>query len=175
MTSSAASLAGERDRLGAELLGEAQVLRDRARDPLRPSRSVAGVSTYTANQSRAEARRHAPRRADERRGGRARARRRRGCARRRPRRFDPVLASRYSCICGVDALGGLSQGELAQRDEVALLEEALDARARPAPGRRPCLRASRSSSSSGGRSIELDLVGAARGRSRAPSRARRRP
>ena len=59
----------------------------------------------------------------------------------------------------VDAFRRAAQRELAQRKQVALAEEVLDARARPARASRPCPRCSRCSRSSGVKVDQHDLVG----------------
>ena len=122
------ALPAQRDGAPAELLGELE----RPQDVLALralSRWSRGVSTCTAIHSACSPRGHAPRRPDEPAGAGARADAHQQPLARRPGLADSLLGH-VAAHLRVHPLGRAAERQLAQRDQVALPEEALDRAAR---------------------------------------------
>ena len=130
----------ERDRLARRATRRAACAARAARDLPSRDESTTASRRRAAIELGVEARRHAPRRADQAAPSAARRDAHEDALARVPRSLDAVRGL-VPAHLRVDALGRPAQGELAQRDEVSLLEEVLDRARAPARARRPCPRA----------------------------------
>ena len=120
--------AGQRDGLGAELLGEPERLDDAVARGLGQA-DAGGRLDVGDDPLGAHARRQAPARAHELGGERARAHADEDALAHGPGPRDGVVAH-VGLHLRVHALGGAPEGELAQGHQVALAEEVLDGRLR---------------------------------------------